>query len=159
MLRPAESEQIPLTCRVFTRLFTCNTPMFFLDFALFEVQCFYRYENDLASKEQKLLYEVKGTLRVLAISLKNDNSSYCFIYQQFHLKVKFCTHLLGKSGWISQFFICLSFLIALYSNENRSTEGCSKLKRSIDMTSLGKDGLNIRTHASPKWERIRCPEE
>ena len=31
----------------------------------------------------------------------------------------------------------------------RSTEGCSKLKRSVDMTSLGKNGLNIRTNASP----------
>ena len=29
--------------------------------------------------------------------------------------------------------------------QNRSTEGCSKLKRSVDMTSSGKNGLNIRT--------------
>ena len=36
--------------------------------------------------------------------------------------------------------------------QNRSTEGCSKLKRSVDMTSTGKNGLNIRTNASPKWE-------
>ena len=43
--------------------------------------------------------------------------------------------------------------------QNRSTEGCSKLKRSVDMTSSGKDGLNIRTNASPKWDRTRCPEE
>ena len=34
--------------------------------------------------------------------------------------------------------------------QNRSTEGCSKLKRSVDMTSSGKNGLNIRTNASPK---------
>ena len=33
------------------------------------------------------------------------------------------------------------------------------LKRSVDMTSLGKNGLNIRTNASPKWDRTRCPEE
>ena len=33
--------------------------------------------------------------------------------------------------------------------QNRSTEGCSKLKRSVDMTSSGKNGLNIRTNASP----------
>ena len=26
--------------------------------------------------------------------------------------------------------------------QNRSTEGCSKLKRSVDMTSSGKNGLN-----------------
>ena len=28
--------------------------------------------------------------------------------------------------------------------QNRSTEGCSKIKRSVDMTSSGKNGLNIR---------------
>ena len=25
------------------------------------------------------------------------------------------------------------------------------------MTSSGKNGLNIRTNASPKWDRTRCP--
>ena len=35
-------------------------------------------------------------------------------------------------------------LINVYK-QNRSTEGCSKLKRSVDMTSSGKNGLNIRT--------------
>ena len=34
-----------------------------------------------------------------------------------------------------------------------------RLKRSVDMTSSGKNGLNIRTIASPKWDRTRCPEE
>ena len=34
--------------------------------------------------------------------------------------------------------------------QNRSTEGCSNLKRSVDMTKSGKNGLNIRTNASPK---------
>ena len=33
--------------------------------------------------------------------------------------------------------------------QNRSTEGCSKLKRSVDMTSSGKNGLNIRTMQIP----------
>ena len=33
--------------------------------------------------------------------------------------------------------------------QNRSTVGCSKLKRSVDLTSSGKTGLNIRTNASP----------
>ena len=47
----------------------------------------------------------------------------------------------------------------VYSKQNRSTEGCSRLKRSVDMTSSGKNGLNIRTNASPKWDRTRCPEE
>ena len=46
-----------------------------------------------------------------------------------------------------------------HANQNRSTEGCSKLKRSVDMTSSGKNGLNIRTNASSKWDRTRCPEE
>ena len=27
------------------------------------------------------------------------------------------------------------------------------------MTSSRKNGLNIRTNASPKWDRTRCPEE
>ena len=27
------------------------------------------------------------------------------------------------------------------------------------MTSSGKNGLNIRTNANPKWDRTRCPEE
>ena len=35
--------------------------------------------------------------------------------------------------------------------QNRNTEGCSKLKRSVDMTNSGKNGLKIRTNASPKW--------
>ena len=47
----------------------------------------------------------------------------------------------------------------MFPKQNRSTEGCSKLKRSVDMTSSGKNGLNIRTNASPKWDRTRCPEE
>ena len=52
-----------------------------------------------------------------------------------------------------------SFKLAKFGRQNRSTEGCSKLKRSVDMTSSGKNGLNIRTNASPKWDRTRCPEE
>ena len=31
--------------------------------------------------------------------------------------------------------------------------------KSGNMTSLGENGLNIRTNASPKWDRTRCPEE
>ena len=45
------------------------------------------------------------------------------------------------------------------AKQNRSTEGCSRLKRSVDMTSSEKNGLNTRTNASPKWDRTRCPEE
>ena len=64
-------------------------------------------------------------------------------------------------------FTCKSCLFATFltlckrigTKQNRSTEGCSNLKRSVDMTSSGKNGLNIRTNASPKWDRTRCPEE
>ena len=40
---------------------------------------------------------------------------------------------------------------ALYeraTEQNRSTEGCSKLKMSVGMTSSGKNGLNIRRKTS-----------
>ena len=43
------------------------------------------------------------------------------------------------------------------TKENRSTKGCSKLKRSVDMTSSGKNCLSIRTNASPKWDKTKCP--
>ena len=45
------------------------------------------------------------------------------------------------------------------TKQNRSTEGCSKLKRSVDMTSSGKNGLNIRKNASPKWDRTKCKSQ
>ena len=38
--------------------------------------------------------------------------------------------------------------------EQNSTEGCSKLKSSVDMTSSGKNGLNIRTNASPRQDQM-----
>ena len=50
-------------------------------------------------------------------------------------------------------------VIETRQKQNRSTQGCSKLKRSVDMTSSEKNGLNIRTYASPKCDRTRCPEE
>ena len=31
--------------------------------------------------------------------------------------------------------------------------------KSAKMTSSWENGLNIRTNASPKWDRTRCPEE
>ena len=43
--------------------------------------------------------------------------------------------------------------------QNRSTERCSKFKRSVDMTCSGKNGLNIRKNESPKWDRTGCPKE
>ena len=45
------------------------------------------------------------------------------------------------------------------TKQNRSTEGYSKIKKSIGMTSSGMNGLNIRTNASPKWDRTRCSDE
>ena len=43
--------------------------------------------------------------------------------------------------------------------QNKSTEVCSKLKRSVDMTRSGKNGLNFRTNASSKWDGTWCSEE
>ena len=47
----------------------------------------------------------------------------------------------------------------MFVRQNKSTEGCSKLKRSADITSSGMNCLNIRTNASLTWDRTRCPEE
>ena len=71
-------------------------------------------------------------------------------------------HFGVKNVVFEQKLFHLSKLLVFYRNtfkQNRSTEGCSKLKRSVDMTTSGKNGLNIRTNASPKWDRTRCPEE
>ena len=46
--------------------------------------------------------------------------------------------------------LCRTLFNARKLKQNRSTEGCSKLRRSVDTTSSGKNGLNIRTNASPK---------
>ena len=43
-----------------------------------------------------------------------------------------------------------------YLKQNRSTEVCPKLKRTVDMTSSGMNGLIIRTNASPIWDRTTC---
>ena len=52
----------------------------------------------------------------------------------------------------------ISITKKLISKQNGSTEGCSKLKRSVDMTSSGKNGLSIKTNASPKCvRRIKSP--
>ena len=47
-------------------------------------------------------------------------------------------------------YVAISTMI---EKQNRSTEGCSNLKRSVDMTSSGKNGLNIRTKSSDG----KCP--
>ena len=57
------------------------------------------------------------------------------------------------------YYMILHNIMIPAGKQNRSTEGCSKLKRSVYMTSSGKNGLNIITNASPKWDRTRCPEE
>ena len=43
-----------------------------------------------------------------------------------------------------------------FERQNRSTE---ELKRSVDMTKLVINGINIRTNASPECDKTRCPEE
>ena len=53
--------------------------------------------------------------------------------------------------------VCGFFLAP--ARHNISTVRCSKLKRSVEMTSSGKNGLNIRTNASPTWDRTKFSEE
>ena len=69
-------------------------------------------------------------------------------------------------GWKLRIMWSMEVLIYWYKNlkiddeqQNRTKEGCSKLKRSVDITSSGKNGLNMRTNASPKWDKTGCPEE
>ena len=75
-----------------------------------------------------------------------------------------CSNLI-ESLFLTGFLLMFSQInlkmmhIQQIGSKNRSTEGCSKVKKSVDMTSSGKNGLNIRTNASPKWDRTRCPEE
>ena len=44
----------------------------------------------------------------------------------------------------------LTIFEAFGTKQNRTTEGCSKLKSSVNMTSSGKKGLDIRTKSSSK---------
>ena len=72
------------------------------------------------------------------------------------------TRTFGMASFI--ILLCFLWFFSLFEGyitfeQNRSTKGCSKLKRSVDMTSSGKNGLKIGTHASPNWDRSRCPEE
>ena len=68
--------------------------------------------------------------------------------------LKWCIHLTRS------IFIYFNYLVSVTASgtesprtneaQNRSTEGCSKLKRSVDMTSSGKNGLNIGINALDK---------
>ena len=49
------------------------------------------------------------------------------------------------------FPIAISILLLPSKIRSRSSVGCSKLKRSVDMTSSGKNGLNIRKMQVPNW--------
>ena len=49
----------------------------------------------------------------------------------------------------------MEFTKSNIKKQNRSTEGCSRLKRSVDMTSSGKNGINIRTNAGPGVRRSK----
>ena len=46
--------------------------------------------------------------------------------------------------------VLLLFYVVIHHKQNKSTEGCSKLKRSEDMTASVMNGLNNWTNASPK---------
>ena len=48
------------------------------------------------------------------------------------------------------FYITIYVCVPHFKEQNRGAERCSKLKRSVDMSSSGKNGLNIWTNASPK---------
>ena len=68
--------------------------------------------------------------------------------------IKRLLHLLGllENMWQKLVYYCLQDMFVKHyaltaAKQNRSTEGCSKLKRSVDMTSSGRNGLNIRTNA------------
>ena len=43
------------------------------------------------------------------------------------------------------------------NRQNRSTEGFSKIERSVDMTRSGTNGLNIRTNAREKGRDLTQP--
>ena len=60
--------------------------------------------------------------------------------------LKWC---INHSRRLYLYFEILQFIVKMACKHNRSTEGCSNLKRSVDMTSSGKNGLNIRTNA--RW--------
>ena len=84
----------------------------------------------------------------LPLSLSPDNNTFCISNTlRFSL---YLTIRLGESHLRSRFEKMNT------AKQNRNTEGCLKLERSVDMTSSGKNGLNIRTNASPKWDRTRC---
>ena len=61
-------------------------------------------------------------------------------------KVQFKYSFLSTKDNKHYWLILLTLLT--FVKQIRSTEGCSKLKRSVDMTSSGKNGLNIRPNSS-----------
>ena len=61
-------------------------------------------------------------------------------------------------SWLDLLDVVLAFWISILSKKEVPRD-VRNSKRSVDMTSSGKNGLNIRTNASPKWDRTRCPEE
>ena len=87
----------------------------------------------------------------------NENTTRCILYARIYPDPSVVSFVsaVEEDGWAAYRSKKFWFIL----KQNRSTEGCSKLKRSVDMTSSGKNGLNIRTNASPKWDRTRCPEE
>ena len=81
----------------------------------------------------------------------------CFKYFQRYTFILLFLKYLPMMNSLPQ--IKRDHMYSIFYMQNRSTEGCSKLKRSVDITSSGKNGLNIRTNASPKWDRTRFVEQ
>ena len=84
---------------------------------------------------------------------------FCFLFQVFKVALSFVDHYVPVVINFMIYQRLSMYIIKWAKKQNRSTEGCSKLKRSVDLTSSGKNGLNIRTNASTKWDRIRCLED
>ena len=54
-------------------------------------------------------------------------------------------------------YCILNFTCVFSGRQNRSTEGCSKLKRSVDMTSSGKNGAKVPNGTGPGVRRSKRP--
>ena len=81
----------------------------------------------------------------------NEDVSIEHMRRPWHANMR---HLLP--GHLVPFYFGLTHILTIdtwhaFPKQNRSPEGCSKLKRSVDTTSPGKNGLSIRINASWAW--------
>ena len=73
---------------------------------------------------------------------------------------RFCSYtLIIRNLQFSVAKFCVVLLSVLISILNIFQSLQSKIEVPRDVRSSGKISLNIRTNASPKWDRTRCPEE